>query len=346
MALSNDVKNKIKEINRNPFNEKLIHRYYLEKIYGLFDGSISKRELFPKKYWNKINKINFIIPEELAGNKPYRADFSIYFKNEKEIVPVEIKWLSNELTKQNQINYILENKGFLVAFNGEPPKRFLLNDNYIKLDNEDFRNWLNVRVSELWNDTYASRLKSSVGNNNWLVVLKGKEAIDHFDKMLNVSANKKKGAKKAFWAFKSRNNKIMMKSLLNLKVGDTIYFIIIKVLGGYTDIPLKKDWEFNILNYYKTKIKNPYYIAIKGLKTYFFEKNEKVKDYEKQWPHFIDLEIESPIYNENNKVIKSKNIKFLRGKISESHNFGTVPVQLSLNEETELWKIIKTDIYR
>ena len=85
MQVSKEFK---KTINRNPFNEKLIHRYYLESLY-FFDNTIDKSSLIPKLENPRIkfNNLALVVPED-ARKIGYRPDFTLYFKNyQKELTP-------------------------------------------------------------------------------------------------------------------------------------------------------------------------------------------------------------------------------------------------------------------
>ena len=84
------AKTKPKKINRNAFNEKLLHRYALERYY--FADRKTRNLLLPKKY-HKL-EINLVAPEETSKN--YRADLSIFVKEKRKAVPVEVKWLTNK----------------------------------------------------------------------------------------------------------------------------------------------------------------------------------------------------------------------------------------------------------
>ena len=92
MKVSKEYK---KTINRNPFNEKLIHRYYLESLY-FFENTIDKSLLIPKLENPRIkfNNLALVVPED-ARKKGYRPDFTLYFKNYQKEVPVEVKWKSS-----------------------------------------------------------------------------------------------------------------------------------------------------------------------------------------------------------------------------------------------------------
>ena len=116
MQVSKEFK---KTINRNPFNEKLIHRYYLESLY-FFDNTIDKSSLIPKLENPRIkfNNLALVVPED-ARKIGYRPDFTLYFKNYQKEVPVEVKWKSSEFNKKNQIDYIKNNNGFLVVFEND-----------------------------------------------------------------------------------------------------------------------------------------------------------------------------------------------------------------------------------
>ena len=89
-----------KTINRNAFNEKLIHRYYFETFY--LDRK-KRKELVPDFLKKKVTKLNLIVPEDTIYYKNYRADFTLYFKDDDKGYPVEIKWHSKKLNKKNQL---------------------------------------------------------------------------------------------------------------------------------------------------------------------------------------------------------------------------------------------------
>ena len=91
----------MKKLNRNAFNEKLIHRYYFETLY------LDKKErinLVPPSLKKRMKDLNLIVPEDVKSFKNYRADFSLYFKNDPKFYPVEVKWKASDLKKNNQID--------------------------------------------------------------------------------------------------------------------------------------------------------------------------------------------------------------------------------------------------
>lgn len=87
--------NIFKKINRNAFNEKLIHRYLFERYY--FGTSLQRNNLLPERLQKK--PINLIVPEDSKSETGYRADLTIYFKNQLRGIPVEVKWLLGDFSK-------------------------------------------------------------------------------------------------------------------------------------------------------------------------------------------------------------------------------------------------------
>lgn len=91
-----------KKINRNAFNEKLIHRYLFERFY--FGTSQQRKKLLPERLHKY--RINLIVPEGSKNEAHYRADLEIFFKNHNNGTPVEVKWHLSDFKKDNQKNYI------------------------------------------------------------------------------------------------------------------------------------------------------------------------------------------------------------------------------------------------
>jgi len=61
---------KRKTINRNAFNEKLIHRYFFERIYLEKD---IRKNLVPSFLKNKISTLNLVVPEHTQIYTNYRV---------------------------------------------------------------------------------------------------------------------------------------------------------------------------------------------------------------------------------------------------------------------------------
>ena len=64
-----------KKINRNAFNEKLIHRYLFERYY--FGTSQQRKRLLPERL--QKYQINLIVPEGSKIDAGYRVDLEIFF---------------------------------------------------------------------------------------------------------------------------------------------------------------------------------------------------------------------------------------------------------------------------
>ncbi len=322
-----------KKINRNPFNEKLIHRYYFESLY--LENLTYKQKLVPSNLKSKISKLNLIIPEDTVLFSGYRSDFTIYFKGDNDGIPVEIKWSSKEFKKSNQINALKNKNGFLVSFdepiNNEIP--------HVKLDINEFRKWLIKRIDTLWDDSVSEKIKTKVGIGNWVVVLRGEGSLKNFHKMID-HCNQKRIPN--FWAFK--NGKKVMQNLLDLSIEDEIIFIFAKTRGNERSgmIPNSKE-PLEIIEIFYTTIKEPYYM---NRKSTFFEKQRNDKRFkntlknrysdlttlpinERFWPHFFDFKITDSFQFENKVLKRNEMSKDLRNKLADSSNYGGILMSLS-----------------
>lgn len=266
----------IKKLNRNAFNEKIIHRYLFERLY--FGDSAILKKLLPSKYHNL--KINLISPEESKGN--YRADLIIYFKDREKGIPLEIKWNLKSKIGKNQINYLKENNGILISFDVIDSK-FHHDIDYISIDYNDFSNWISENISKLTRESLiyqANVSEASKGNQFWIVYLRG-TAHNNWDKMIANYPNK------CFWAFKQ--NSKALKNIFDIQKGDLCLFIkgYAKEGMGMSNNP-KFDFEYS--GWYLTKIKEPYYMALdKDRGTFFESENPPIN--KRRWPHFMDFEL-------------------------------------------------------
>ena len=268
----------MKKINRNAFNEKLIHRYLFERYY--FSDLRKRNRLLPERF--SSSEINLVVPEENKATHGYRADLSIYFKNNRNAIPVEIKWSIKDFNKENQINYLKNNNGFIVAFDSIDKDKFKGVD-YIQIDYNDFKEWIANSISKLTRETLiyqANITEAAEGNQFWVVFLRGSAHLN-FYRMLKDSP------KNTFWAFKQ--NRHALKNIFDMQKGDMCLFILGSAdegMGMSNDPNLK--CEFSA--WYVTKIKEPYYMVLKGDKGTFFE-DGKIPINQRRWPHFMDFNI-------------------------------------------------------
>lgn len=265
----------MKKINRNAFNEKLIHRYLFERYY--FAQKNIRNKLLPKQYHKET--INLIAPEDSGKKEGYRADLTIFFKGKEEGVPVEVKWFGRGLTKQNQIQYLLRHDGFVVSF-GETEE--ILPVQHIVINPVDFLNWTQENISKLTRESliYQAGIKNLGSEQCWVVFLRG-TSHENFFKMLRHSKNS------PFWAYKQ--NEHALKNILNIQQGDKVLFI----LGyanegmGMSDNP---NLKLQVRAWYETVVREPYYMILKGEKGTFFESGD-IPVNKRRWPHFVDFEI-------------------------------------------------------
>ena len=308
----------MKKLNRNAFNEKLIHRYYFETLY------LDKKErinLVPPSLKKRMKDLNLIVPEDVKSFKNYRADFSLYFKNDPKFYPVEVKWKASDLKKNNQIDALKKNRGFLVAFD-QPQENDIIDCATINKDH--FQDWLIKRAELLVEESISDKVETKYGSGKWIVVCRG-AAFDNFDKMEQL-VKRKFGNKtpKRFWAHK--NSRFVMKNMLNLRLGDELLFMFVKDKGG-----------------------NQAMSALSNNDLQIFEGKSIANVGERKWPHFYDFSINKDKdyrFNKKQKVINRKLIdNNLKRVIAESANQGGVLQSLNELQMEDLKAMIRTNIF-
>lgn len=317
----------IKKINRNAFSEKIIHRYLFERYY--FSDNRQREALLPQEYKGQV--INLIVPEN--SSKEYRADLELYFKKQKIGVPVEVKWTASDFNKSNQRKYIEEKNGFLVTFKNSiknfPEKSVVI------IDKTDFSNWVSENISKLTRDALISQIDSLSGINKqyWLVFLRGgKDGSAHknFMKMLDLSTNK------PFWAF--RQNRKALHHILNMQKGDKIIFMFSSVKDGSSAHTRNPNAIIDVSKYYICTITDPYYMALEGKKSIFFENVEggTLEVNNRKWPHFVDFIIDKK--QETQEILKFGRQYEYSEIFANSTNFGGgTPQPLTIDEYNKLY---------
>ena len=307
----------MKKINRNAFNEKIIHRYIFERLY-FGDKNIVKK-LLPKRLHSL--KINLIEPESSKGS--YRADLNIYFKGKNVGIPVEVKWNSSSKIGDNQITYLKDNNGFLISFDDYDSTKISDIDSIV-IDKNDFTNWIQNNISKLTRESLIYQANTSeipLGTQHWLVFLRG-GAHQNWKKMLNSKS------KKSFWAF--RQNRKALRHIFDIQKGDKMIFIIGFAKGENQGIKNNPKFEFQYSGWYETTVTEPYYMNLENESGNFFESDISLTPGQRKWPHFIDFEIEDSY--EGPKINYGKRGELSKA-IADSNNngFGT-PAPISNRE--------------
>ncbi|WP_318406216.1 hypothetical protein [Photobacterium leiognathi] len=308
---------KKKTINRNAFNEKLIHRYYFERIY--LDRTIRK-ELVPELLKNKVGKLNLVVPEDTDLIQGYRPDFLLYFKGEDKGYPVEIKWKASDFNKPNQVDALAENDGFLVAF--DAPKDLLIP--HVVLDKNDFEKWLITRIDTLWEEALSTKVSTKVGSKTWVVALRGSGAVKNFEKMRSITSKSD-----SFWAFK--NDMAAMENILHLEQGDEMIFTFFKALGENEGSKMKVGSLENIELHraYVTRVSDPYYMALNSQRSSFFE-SDNLPINQRIWPHFFDFSVEQTFDFCDGQIMSRGDMsKSLREQLTKSANHGGVLMEIN-----------------
>ncbi|XKT74897.1 MAG: hypothetical protein ACJKSS_01910 [Patescibacteria group bacterium UBA2103] len=296
----------MKKINRNAFNEKLIHRYLFERYY--FGTKKVRDGLLPEKFHGK--KINLIAPEETHKESGYRADLTIYFKDYDRGIPVEVKWSAKDLTKNNQLSYLQENEGFLVSF-GEKENDGLVP--HVTINEDDFTSWMQENVSKLARESLIYQAKSkdlSSSSQYWIVFLRG-TSHKNFERMLTASPNS------PFWAY--TQNEKALRNILDIQQGDYCLFILGYAKEGM-GVSANPKLPLDVSAWYLTKIKEPYYMILEGEKGTFFE-DGNIPINKRRWPHFVDFEIVES-FNPSKRFFAGKRDEYAQA-LADSVNYGS-----------------------
>jgi hypothetical protein len=321
----------VKKINRNAFNEKLIHRYLFETYY------LDKKErinLVPKRLQSKMSGLNLVVPEDVKSFDDYRADFSLYFKGDSNFYPVEVKWKSSDLKKSNQLQALANNNGFLVSFD----KPNIDHIDHATINKDHFQNWLIKRVELLYEESLSDKVEIKQGSGKWIVILRSKHALNNFSKMEGMMGK----TSKRFWAFK--NSMFVMRNLLNVKKGDEMIFLFIKTTHpeGSAMIPASNN-NFELYKACFTKITEPYYMELEGKKSTFFEGNDIPAISERKWPHFFNFDIQEEHNFEPSVFVERRTMeKDLKTRIANSANQGGVLESLTDLQLQEIKAIVRT----
>lgn len=306
--------NIFKKINRNAFNEKLIHRYLFERYY--FGTSQQRRKLLPGKY--QKNQINLIVPEGPKIGARYRADLEIFFKDQISGVPVEVKWHLNDFNKDNQKDYIKQNNGFVVVL-GDTDQKIFEGIDVVTIDHEDFADWIAENISRLSRESliYQAESKNLAGKSQyWVVFLKGGgsgSAIQNFDRMLADKPSV------PFWAF--RQHARALPHILDMQRGDKIFFLFTSTPKGGMAHSKSPDTEIIVHRYYICNIVEPYYMTLDNQRGLFFEDQKtKPEINNRRWPHFVDFEIKKK--SKKNMELKFGKQKEFSEAFSNSFNHG------------------------
>ena len=328
--------NIFKKINRNAFNEKLIHRYLFERYY--FGTTQQRKKLLPERLHKY--QINLIVPEGSKIEARYRVDLEIFFKKQNKGIPVEVKWNLNDLKKDNQRHYIRGNEGFVVVLGDTKQEKFEDID-IVVIDHDDFSDWIAENISRLSRESLiyqanSKNLKSKC--QHWVVFLKGGpigSAIKNFDRML------KSKPKNPFWAF--RQHPKSLPYILDMQKGDKIIFLFARSRGMAQ--PKDPRTPIKVHRYYICNIVEPYYMALDDQRGLFFEDQEnKPEINNRRWPHFIDFEIKKQ-YSKNIELPFEKQGEFSEAFSNSFNHGGGTPYPLSRSQfeklKDKLFKLVE-----
>lgn len=308
----------MRKLNRNAFNEKLIHRYLIERYY--FGDSKTRAALLLEEY--RKSKINLIVPEEVRHGAGYRADLTLYFKNHDEGVPVEVKWNVTQANQQNQLTYLAKNGGFVVALSdGRRPE----NIPTIIINQDDFKKWTAENISKLTSDSIAAHANRNEISDpqHWLVFLRG-DALKNFKKMLDSQPET------PFWAFKQHG--LALRHILDIRRGDKCIFML--AVTQYQKMSSKSKEPVKYYSWYATTVLEPNYMELDSAKGIFFEK-ENAPIGKREWPHFIDFKIEDS-YESKQRVMFGDRGEWSDAMVNSVNHGGGAPQPLTKRQYEQL----------
>ncbi|HZH77511.1 MAG TPA: hypothetical protein VEY88_15915 [Archangium sp.] len=319
-----------KRINRNPFNEKLIHRYLLELFYGIpRPDRDAIRRLLPEEFHH--SSINVVVPEAHLPKQGYRPDLTLFFRRKQEGVPLEVKWAAASLP-EHQRKYLSTRCGILVSLDRlDQLKQSNLGVHCAQIDWEHFRDWFARSSLRLLRDAFPT----TTSPNTWIVVLRGDHARENFDRMLE------KGSRGAFWAFK--NNPTSIRYVLELAKNDNILFLFVSTSAagkgrsreGNKLMLDAATRMISVVDWYQGVITDPYYMALEGTRSTFFERgNPAIND--RYWPHFISFNVVAQCRSTPSEFVRG----YFAGPFAESANQGGIPVRLTPAHWDELRSIL------
>ena len=315
-----------KRVNKNPFNEKLIHRYLLEVFYGIHGSDRAAiNRLLPQRLHH--SSINLVVPEAHLPKHGYRPDLTLFFRGQREGIPLEVKW-SSEVTPAHQLAYLEKKRGVLVSVETPRGQDRHPRIHFSQVKWEHFQEWFARSSLRLLRDAFDPGAGERAP---WVIVLRGADARENFTRMLASRGS-------PFWAFK--NNPTAIKSVLEIAKGDQLLFLFASTSGTgsartYEGNKLMLDGarrRIVITDWYIGKVTDPYFMALSGLQGTFFEKGSPAVN-DRRWPHFL-------AFARVTKQAKTGPIDFVRGRFAPafaaSANHGGVPVRLAPDEWAEL----------
>jgi len=286
----------MKGVNLNAFNEKLLHRYLLESLYGLVDDSTNiKRKLLPKSKHNMLKKINLIVPE--SNKAGVRPDLELFFKD-STCLPVEVKWNTKKIyskNSENQLEYLQKNNGHLITLVNDADAP--LGVTHSTIDFDHFIQWIAKRSVSLAKDT-ASEMGLTDGRQYWIATPKGSansSTIENYNAMcseVNQKDSEIWGKKTHFWAFK--NHPINVKNHLKIRKGDRILFMMVNTLNLGLEkghwLENEPNYPLNIFKWVDYEVKTSYFIELESELSIFFEDGNPAPGM-RIYPHFIELQM-------------------------------------------------------
>lgn len=280
-----------KTINRNSFNEKLLHRYLLESYYLKTPALV--RLLLPDAY--HARRLNLVVPEMDTG-QGYRMDLGLHFRMsdaaETQLVPVEVKWRASQATRANQLDYLRDMGGFVVSLS-QGLKELPSGIPHISIDPLDFQRWLSTNSRRLSDELLVDQGVVAPQRQDWLLVLRGSAAVN-FKRMLErLDGGGVAPHTRPFWAF--RNSARTMEQLLTVRPEDRLT-VVWGTIPGSQRLPndeRTRARSMTVSGACQATIANPYFMVSDPddlLGTFFESGHPEIGD--RRWPHFLDFEID------------------------------------------------------
>lgn len=273
-----------KKINRNAFNEKLLHRFLFEAYYGInSEPTLAKTLMPPKHRWADLN---LVVPEDAKAGHGFRPDLVLHFRD-GSVVPIEVKWKieGNTGLRVNQgAALTIANGAYasltpdLTSHDGIP---------HIPIPQEPFRTWLKQNVGLLTDDMLSSKgLMTDAATQHWLVALRGQAPIENWNAMLASTQGLN-----PFWAF--RNDRRGVADVMRIRRGDVIHMLFVQTPGHRmavsNDLGVSRKIPFLVAGSLELEVSTPYFIPPAGQRPYDVFQPDAQSYCEMKWPHYIDF---------------------------------------------------------
>ncbi|MFA5750627.1 MAG: hypothetical protein WC895_05460 [Candidatus Shapirobacteria bacterium] len=320
--------NMFRGINRVTLEERLLHRFLLEKLY--LSDKKTRRGFLPKRL--RKYTLNLVIPEpknRTTSSGSTRLDLDLFFRSIQHPIPAEVKWDANDLKNSAQKRALQKGKGFCAALNLPLDKNRVKGVDYVRIPYEDFKRWFLQRAPLLVDETVQIKVdqETTVRHRDyWIIPLRG-TSILNFKKMMD------RYSKKPFWAF--QNKPYPLERVFRMKKGDRCLFLQVRGKPGQIRLPppgQEGRIRFLVDAWYEGEITQPYHMRLDKTWGNFFEKRSRPIS-GRRWPHFIRMRFDESEEACEKNILVSRPLSM---SLTQAVNHFHAPCDVSAQEYGQL----------